>query len=50
MLIQGPLVQEWARTIGEWLDQTDELDDDQDLWNQFLTQFNYTFTNSQKDQ
>ena len=27
-LIQGPLVQEWARMTGEWLDQTDELDND----------------------
>ena len=50
MLIQGPLVQEWARTIGELLDQTNEVSDDRDLWNQFLTQFNSTFVDSQEDQ
>lgn len=49
-LIQGPNVQEWARTLGEWLDQQGPYDDNRDLWDQFISQFNATFADSQKDQ
>ena len=49
-LIQGPLVQEWARTMGEWLDKQDDWDDNRDAWNQFVTQFNTNFMDSQRDQ
>ena len=51
MLIQGPLVQEWMRTIGDWLDNQDPLQEDKrNMWNQFIHQFMASFTNTQKDQ
>jgi hypothetical protein len=49
-LIQGPLVQEWTRNMGEWLDGQHPNDDDLDAWRQFVTQFNASFMDSQKDQ
>ena len=48
-LIQGPLVQEWARQTGRWLDMMDPVTDDTlDTWNQLLTQFEASFDNTQK--
>ena len=36
-LIQGPLVQEWTRTIGDWLDDRDPLrEDKRNTWDQFV--------------
>ena len=50
-LLQGPLVAEWARHTGNWLELQDPtMDDTQDTWNQFETQFLTTFTDSQRDQ
>jgi hypothetical protein len=50
-LIQGPLVEEWARYVGDWLDQLDPiLDDVRDTWDQFLEQFLAQFVDSQRDQ
>jgi hypothetical protein len=49
-LVQGPLVQEWTRNMGEWLDVQPDVDDDIHAWQQFVTQFHATFLDSQKDQ
>ena len=50
-LLQGPLVTEWARHTRNWLDMQDlAMDDTQDTWNQFETQFLTTFADSQRDQ
>ena len=49
-LIQGPLVEEWARTIGEWLDEQPAQIDNRDTWNQFTAQFTTTFLDTQRDQ
>ena len=50
MLIQGPLVEEWARNHTDWLEQMTPLDDELDTWRQFAQQFVSTFTDTQKDQ
>ena len=50
-LIQGPLVQEWARQTGRWLDGMDPVTEDTlDTWNQFITQFEASFDDTQKVQ
>ena len=50
-LIQGPLVQEWTRTLGDWLDDRDPLrEDEKNTWDQFTHQFMASFTDTQKDQ
>ena len=50
-LIQGPLVQEWARQTGRWLDGMDPVTEDTlDTWNQFITQFETSFDDTQKVQ
>ena len=50
-LIQGLLVQEWTRQMGEWLDnQNAILDDRRDTWDQFMRQFLASFTDTQRDQ
>ena len=50
-LIQGPLVQEWARQTGRWLDGMDPVTEDiLDTWNQFITQFETSFNDTQKVQ
>jgi hypothetical protein len=50
-LIQGPLVQEWVRHPGDWLDRQDPLIDNiQGVWEQFEQQFLTTFTDTQRDQ
>ena len=50
-LIQGPLVQEWTRTIGDWLNDRDPLrEDKRKTWDQFTHQFMVSFTDTQKDQ
>ena len=50
-LLQGPLVAEWARHTGNWLELQDPtMDDTQDTWNQFETQFLTAFADSQRDQ
>jgi hypothetical protein len=38
-LVQGPLVQEWTRNMGEWLDVQPDVDDDIHAWRQFIAQF-----------
>jgi hypothetical protein len=48
-LIQGPLVQEWTRQVGDWLDTMGPADDVRDTWNQFQQQFVATFTDTQRD-
>ena len=50
-LLQGPLVAERARHTGNWLEMQDPaVDDIQDTWNQFETQFLTAFADSQRDQ
>ena len=50
-LLQGPLVAEWARHTGNWLEMQDPaVDNIQDTWNQFETQFLTAFADSQRDQ
>ena len=50
-LIQGPLVQEWTRHLGNWLDRRHPmLDDIRDTWDQFIAQFEAVFTDTQRDQ
>ena len=49
-LIQGPLVEEWARNHTDWLERLTPLDDKLDTWRQFAQQFITTFTDTQKDQ
>jgi Zinc knuckle/Retrotransposon gag protein len=50
-LIQGPLVQEWTRHLGNWLDRRHPmLDDILDTWDQFIAQFEAAFTDTQRDQ
>ncbi len=50
-LIQGPLVQEWAQQTGRWLDTLDPVTEDTlDTWNQFITQFEVSFDDTQKVQ
>ena len=36
--------------MGEWLDEQDDWNDNRGAWNQFVTQFNANFTDSQRDQ
>ena len=51
MLIQGPLVQEWTRTLRDWLDDRDPLqEDEKSTWDQFTHQFMVSFMVTQKDQ
>jgi hypothetical protein len=51
MLIQGPLVQEWTRHLGNWLNHRHPmLDDILDTWDQFIVQFEAAFTDTQRDQ
>jgi hypothetical protein len=50
-LIQGPLVQEWTRHMGDWLDdRIPILDNNRASWNQFTDQFMASFTDTQRDQ
>jgi hypothetical protein len=50
-LIQGPLVQEWTRHMGDWLDdRIPILDDNRASWNWFTDQFMASFTDTQRDQ
>ena len=50
-LIQGPLVQEWARQMGRWLDTLNPATEDElDTWNQFIVQFETSFDDTQKVQ
>jgi hypothetical protein len=50
-LIQGPLVAEWTRHTGDWLELQNPIADDvRDTWNQFETQFLTSFADSQRDQ
>jgi hypothetical protein len=46
-LIQGPLVQEWTRHMGDWLDdRIPILDDNRASWNRFTDQFMASFTDT----
>ena len=49
--VQGPLVQEWAQQTSRWLDTLDPVTEDTlNTWNQFITQFEASFDNTQKVQ
>ena len=48
--IQGPLVTQWVRIIGEWADNLMPQEDiDPDVWVQFLEQFNVQYQDSTKE-
>jgi len=49
-LIQGPLVAEWTRTIGEWIDTLQPVDDIPAVWEQFLTEFAVQYQDTQRQQ
>ena len=50
-LVQGPVVQEWARQMGRWLDTLNPATEDVlDTWNQFIVQFETSFDDTQKVQ
>jgi hypothetical protein len=49
-LVQGPLVQEWGRHMGEWLDDRLAFEDNRDTWTQFTHQFLAAFADTQRDQ
>jgi len=46
-LIQGPLVAEWHKNIGEWIDRLTPQDDIQAVWDHFLDKFTSQFQDSQ---
>ena len=49
--IQGPLVTQWVRIVGDWVDNlTPQEDADPDVWAQFLEQFNAQYQDSTKEQ
>jgi len=50
MLIQGPLVAEWTRTMGEWIDTLQPVDDIPTVWEQFLTEFATQYQDTQRQQ
>jgi len=49
-LIQGPLVAEWTRAMGEWLDGLQAVDDIPTVWDQFLAEFATQYQDTQKEQ
>src|SRR5712675_1528876 len=49
-LIQGPLVAEWTRAIGAWLDTLQPIDDIPAVWDQFLAEFSNQFQDTQRQQ
>src|SRR5712671_4953912 len=49
-LIQGPLVAEWTRTMGEWIDTLQPLNDIPAVWEQFLTEFATQYQDTQCQQ
>ena len=49
-LIQGPLVAEWHKNIGEWIDGLTPQDDIQAVWDHFLDEFATQFQDSQHAQ
>jgi len=49
-LIQGPLVAEWHKNIGEWIDGLTPQDDIQAVWDHFLDEFTLQFQDSQRAQ
>jgi len=46
-LIQGPLVAEWHKNIGEWIDGLTPNDDVPAVWDHFLDEFSTQFQDSQ---
>src|SRR5712672_1805802 len=49
-LIQGPLVAEWTRTMGEWIDTLQQINDIPAVWEQFLTEFATQYQDTQRQQ
>jgi len=49
-LVQGPLVAEWTRTMGEWVDTLQPADDIPAVWDQFLTEFATQYQDTQRQQ
>ena len=49
-LIQGPLVTEWTRAIGAWLDTLQVIDDILVVWDQFLAEFSNQYQDTQCQQ
>jgi len=49
-LIQGPLVAEWTRTMGEWIDALQQIDNIPAVWEQFLTEFATQYQDTQRQQ
>jgi len=49
-LIQGPLVAEWTRTMGEWIDALQPVDNIPAVWEQFLTEFATQYQDTQRQQ
>ena len=50
MLIQGPLVAEWHKNVGEWIDGLTPNDDVPAVWDHFLDEFSTQFQDSQRSQ
>jgi len=49
-LIQGPLVAEWHKNVGEWIDGLTLNDDVPAVWDHFLDEFSTQFQDSQRSQ
>jgi len=49
-LIQGPLVAEWHKNVGEWIDGLTPNDDVPAVWDHFLDEFSTQFQDSQQSQ
>jgi len=49
-LIQGPLVAEWHKNIGEWIDSLTPNNDVPAVWDHFLDEFSTQFQDSQRSQ
>jgi len=49
-LIQGPLVAEWHKNVGEWIDGLTPNDDVPAVWDHFLDKFSTQFQDSQCSQ
>jgi len=49
-LIQGPLVAEWHKNVGEWIDGHHTHDDVPAVWDHFLDEFSTQFQDSQRSQ
>jgi len=49
-LIQGPLVAEWHKNVGEWIDGLTPNDDVPAVWDHFLDEFSTQFQDSQRSQ